>query len=101
MTAFTIVRFQARPDQVEAFERTFKTLRREMPGLKRFVLVKTGERSFCSIGEFESFDHIVSARPAMRENLDRMRHLLEPFSDELGVTDPVSGEAVMDVARSA
>lgn len=99
MTAFTIVRFQARPDQVDAFERTFTTLKRDMPGLRRFVLVKTGERSFCSIGEFESFDHIVSARPAMLENLDQMRHLLEPISDALGVTDPVSGEAVMDVTR--
>ena len=97
MAAFTIVRFQAKPDQVEAFEKTFCSLRREMPGLRRFVLVKTGERSFCSIGEFETFDHIASARTAMRANLDQMRHLLEPFNEELGVTDPVSGEAVMDV----
>jgi hypothetical protein len=99
MSAFTIVRFRARPGQVEAFEKTFRELRRELPGLRRFVLVKTGERSFCSIGEFETFEHIVSARLTMRANLDQMRHLLEPFSDELGVTDPVSGEAVMDVTR--
>jgi hypothetical protein len=99
MTAFTIVRFQARPDQVEAFERTYCNIERAMPGLKRFVLVKTGDRSYCSIGEFESFDHIVSARTAMRANLDSFRHLLEPFDETLGVTDPVSGEAVLDVAR--
>ena len=99
MSAFTIVRFRARPDQAEAFERTYAAVERALPGLKRFVLVKTGERSYCSIGEFETFDHIVAARSAMSGNLDRFRHLLEPFDETLGTTDPVSGEAVLDVHR--
>ena len=99
MSAFTIVRFQARPDQVEAFERIYCNIDRAMPGLKRFVLVKTGDRSYCSIGEFETFDHIVGARTTMRANLDQFRDLLDPFDETLGVTDPVSGEAVMDVVR--
>ena len=99
MSAFTIVRFQARPDQVEAFERAFCSVERSMPGLKRFVLVKTGDRSYCSIGEFETFDHIVDARTTMRANLDQFRDFLDPFDETLGVTDPVSGEAVLDVVR--
>ena len=32
----------------------------------------------------------------MKGNLDKMRSLLDSFSDDLGVTDPVSGEAVFD-----
>jgi hypothetical protein len=99
MSAFTIVRFQAKPDQVEAFERAYCGIDRTMPGLKRFVLVKTGDRSYCSIGEFESFDHIVSARTTMRANLDTFRHHLEPFDEALGVTDAVSGDAMLDVHR--
>jgi hypothetical protein len=99
MSAFTIVRFRALPEQVDAFERTFGAQERAMPGLRRFVLVKTGDRSYCSIGEFDSFDSIVAARPTMRANLDQFRHHLEAFSEELGVTDPVSGEAVLDVSR--
>ena len=97
MSAFTIVRFQALPGQAEAFERTFGAIERALPGLTRFVLVKTGERSYCSIGEFEQYEHIVSARTTMRANLDSFRHVLEPFDETLGVTDPVSGEAVLDV----
>ena len=99
MSAFTIVRFRVLPDQVEAFERAYCNIERAMPGLKRFVLVKTGDRSYCSIGEFETFDHIVGARTTMRANLDVFRQHLEPFDETLGVTDPVSGEAVLDVHR--
>lgn len=42
-------------------------------------------------------DPIVQASPTMRGNLDQMRHLLEQFNEELGVTDPVSGEAILDI----
>jgi hypothetical protein len=96
MSAFTVVRFRAKPGMAEDFQKTFSRLKRELPGLRRIVLVKTGERDYCSIGEFEEFDHTVRARPTMKTNLDEMRALLEPFSEELGVTDPVSGHAAFD-----
>ena len=97
MTAFTVVRFQAKQGQAEVFERTFSSLKREMPGLRRVVLIKTGDHRYCSIAEWDSFDHIVQSRSTMLTNLDQMRALLEKFSEELGVTDPVSGEAILDV----
>jgi hypothetical protein len=46
-------------------------------------------------------DDIVTARPKMIGLLDTFRHCLEELSTDLGVTDPVSGEAIMDVAASA
>ena len=98
MSAFTVVRFRAKPDRAQEFEDLFKVIERKMPGLQRFVLIKSGERNFCSIAEWDTFDHIVRARETMRGNLDRMRPLLEEFSEELGVTDPMSGEAVLDMA---
>ncbi len=97
MAAFNIVRFRVKPGREAEFERTFRELERPMAGLRRFVLVKTGERSYCSIGEWDGFGHIELARPSMIDNLDRMRSLLEDLGGTLGVTDPVSGEAVVDV----
>jgi hypothetical protein len=100
MNAFAIVRFRAKPGLAEDFQRRFCSLRREMPGLLRIVLVKTGECDFCSIGEWSNFDDIVNARLAMRANLDQMRDLLESFNEDLGVTDAVSGLAVFETVAA-
>lgn len=51
MTAYSIVRFRAKLDQEEAFRTTFIGLDRHFDGLRRFVLIKTEDRSYCSIGE--------------------------------------------------
>jgi hypothetical protein len=40
---------------------------------------------------------ISAARPAMIKNLDRFRGTLEDLGHGLGVTDPVSGELVIDI----
>lgn len=92
MTAYSVVRFRAKLDQEEAFRATFLGLDRHFDGLKRFVLIKTGDRSYCSIGEWESFDHLAASRPAMIANLDKFRGTLESVGD--GVTDAVSGETI-------
>jgi hypothetical protein len=44
-------------------------------------------------------DAIVAARPKMIETLDRSREMLEDLGGDLGVTDPVSGEAVLEMHR--
>jgi hypothetical protein len=54
-----------------------------------------------AIGEWESFDSIVSARAEMVSSLDRMRDLLEDLGAGLGVTDPVSGEVVLEMGVPA
>jgi quinol monooxygenase YgiN len=96
MTAFNVVRFRVKQGQEKAFLEEHRNMNRDFPGMHRFTLVKTGERSFCVIGEWDSMQSIVNARPAMISNLDRMRGMLEDLGGGLGLTDPVSGEAVME-----
>ena len=73
------------------------------PGLKGFrggSLVKTGEDTFCFIGEWASFQKIVDARPLMIGMLDGFREHLEDLGGGLGHTDPVSGDVVVKFAAA-
>ena len=105
MAAFNVVRMRVKPGR----EEEFLNLHREMgsagsdgmSGLRRALIVKTGDRSYCFIGEWESFNSIVGARAEMVGGLDRMRDLLEDLGLGLGVTDPVSGEAVLEMGLPA
>ena len=98
MTAFNAVRFRVKPGQETAFvDRHREGMSGSLPGLRCFSLVKTGERSFCVIGEWDSLASLAAARPAMIANLDRLRDILEDLGGGLGLTDPVSGEAVLQL----
>ena len=68
----------------------------EYDGLIQNMIVKTGDDTFCSVGIWESEQHIVNARAQMIELLDSIRDQLEILSDELGVTDPVSGPIIFE-----
>lgn len=97
MTAFNVVRFRVKAGR----EQHFIDMHREPnPGFKGFIrgsLVKTGERSYCVIAEWDSFDSLVAARPLMISRLDQVRDDLEDLGGGLGVTDPVSGEQVVEL----
>lgn len=97
MTAFNIVRFRVKPGREQAFIEAHQRMDPVMPGFLRGALVRTGDRTFCMVGEWESFDRIVAARPIMISMLDTVRDDLEDLGSELGVTDPVSGETVVDL----
>jgi len=45
----------------------------------------------------QSFDNIVAARSGMIGMLDGFRHLLEDLGGGLGITDPISGSAVLEL----
>ena len=60
---------------------------------------KTGERSYCFVGLWESEEKLVAARPLMIEHLNKVRDFFEEISPELGVTDPVSGSVVTHKSR--
>jgi hypothetical protein len=97
MTAFNVVRFRVKPGREQAF---IEAHRRADPHFKGFLsgkLVKTGDRNFCMIGEWNSFDDLAAARPQMIGLLDTFRGDLEDLGDGLGVTDPVSGETVFEM----
>jgi hypothetical protein len=95
MTAFNIVRFKVKPGREQEFIDTERAQDVNFKGFRRLSVVKTGDRTFCFVGEWDSYDDIVAARPAMIQQLDKVRGLLEDLGGGLGVTDPVSGEAVI------
>src|SRR5438046_997679 len=102
MTAFNVVRFRVKPGQDEAFLAAHRDLGVDgFSGARRFSVIKTGEGTYCIVGEWTSFDDIVNARPKMIGLLDTFRPMLEELGAGLGVTDPVSGEALIDMGASA
>jgi NADH:ubiquinone oxidoreductase subunit len=102
MTAFNVVRFRTKAGREQDFIEAHRSLNVDsFTGSRRFVLVKTGPSAFCAVGEWESFDHIVNARPSMIGLLDKFRDMLEELEGGTGVTDPVSGEMVFEMAPPA
>jgi hypothetical protein len=97
MTAYNIVRFRVKPGSEQAFIDAHKTAAPKWKGFRGGALVKTGERTFCIVAEWASFQKIVDARPQMIGMLDTFRGMLEDQGNGLGLTDPVSGEVVVNL----
>ena len=97
MTAFNIVRFRVKPGREEAFIEAHRRATTGFKGFRRASLVKTGERSYAMVGEWDSFDSLAAARPQMIALLDTFRAELEDLGNGLGVTDPVSGSVVLEM----
>ena len=95
MTAFNIVRFKVQPGQQDYFIEAHRKALRNYKGFRGGVLVKTGEQTFCIIGEWTSFKALADARPQMIALLDSFRDDLEDLGSGLGVTDPVSGDVMV------
>ncbi|MDQ6916565.1 MAG: antibiotic biosynthesis monooxygenase [Pseudomonadota bacterium] len=97
MTAFNVVRFRVKPGREAEFIEAHRKSRADFAGHKRFVLIKTGDRTYCVVGEWDSVQSLASARPKMIATLDTFRDMLEDLGGGLGVTDPVSGEVVLEM----
>jgi len=103
MTAYNIVRMRVKPGREEELIALNRDIdpgvmkRMKQNGFRKGAVVRTGDRSYCFIGEWDSFDSIVKSRSDMIKDLDRMRDLLEDLGGGLGVTDPVSGEVVAEM----
>ena len=96
MTAYNVVRMRVKPGAVDEYLAFHRDRRlEEMPGMTALNVVQTGERDFCFIGEWTGMDALAAARPQMIALLDTFRDKLEDLGGGLGVTDPVSGEAVV------
>jgi hypothetical protein len=98
MAAFNVVRFRVRPGEEEQFIDMHRKMKPELKGFVGGGLIKTGDRTFCMVGEWRNFQSIVDARPQMISLLDGMRGMLEDLGGGLGLTDPVSGEVVVKLA---
>ena len=97
MTAFNVVRFRVKPGRENEFIDAQRRSPPDFVGFRRFVLIKTGDRTFCVMGEWDSYESMVAARPKMIAMLDTFRDTLEDLGSGLGVTDPVSGEVVLEI----
>ena len=71
----------------------------QIDGFRHGALIKIGERTYCMIGEWDSFERLAAARPKMIGILDGFRETLEDLGGGLGVTDPASGEVVVEFPR--
>ena len=66
-------------------------------GWKRADMIRTGDRSYCVIGEWQDMAAMAAARPNMITTLNSFRDTLEDLGGGLGVTDPVSGPVVLEI----
>ena len=101
MTAFNVVRFRVKPEREQEFVDAHKIMTDAFDSAIRAALIKTGERAYCFVGEWQSFDNIVASRPQMIGVLDSLRDCLEDLGNGLGLTDPVSGEVAVDILNRA
>lgn len=98
MAAFNVVRFRIKPGREQDFLDAHRNARLNAKGFRGASLVKTGERTYCFIGEWDQMSSIAGARSDMIAILDSFRDALEDLGNGLGVTDPVSGESVVTIA---
>ena len=95
MTAFNAVRFKVKPGREQEFLDAHANVAAGWPGLRHANIVKTGERSYCIIAEWEDMNALSNARANMIKTLDSFRDTLEDLGGGLGVTDPVGGPVVL------
>ena len=97
MPVYNVVKFKVKLGEEGAFLDAHRNGKAKWPGLEHGVIIKTGEQTFCLIGTWASQDALMAARPAMIKTLDSFRSVLEDQGNGRGVTDAVSGEAVLNL----
>ena len=97
MGAYNVVRFKVKTGREQEFLDAHRRMAPEFAGFRKGAIVKTGDRTFCFIGEWDKFEDLAAARDGLIRLLDSFRDTLEDLGAGLGVTDPVSGPVVMDI----
>lgn len=97
MQVYNIVRFKVKQGQEAAFLDAHRNGKASWPGLEQGVIVQTGEQSYCLIGRWKSHEAMVAARPTMIKTLDSFRSILEDQGNGRGITDAVSGTAILEL----
>jgi hypothetical protein len=101
MTAYNIVRFRVKPGYEQKFIDAHKNAKPNFKGFVEGAMVKTGEHTFCFVAKWSNFKRIADARAGMIAMLNSFRDCLDDLGGGMGVTDPVSGEAVLTLKLAA
>ena len=97
MTAFNAVRFRVKPGRDQQFLDAHRKVGSNWAGVRKINIIKTGDRTYCIIAEWDDMAALTAARQHMIATLDTFRDSLEDLGGGLGVTDPVSGAVVLEV----
>ncbi|MER8691923.1 antibiotic biosynthesis monooxygenase [Mesorhizobium opportunistum] len=62
MTAYNVVRFRTKPGKEQAFIDAHKKASLDATGLRKAALIKTGDRTFCVVGEWNDLDGLAAAQ---------------------------------------
>lgn len=100
MATFNIVRIRVKPGFEQQFIDKHRSVRPAFKGFLGGNLVRTGDQTFCIVGEWRNTKSLAAARPHLIAILDEMRHMLEDLGGGLGLTDPVSGDVAAKMAAS-
>jgi len=95
MTAFNAVRFRVKPGRDQEFLDAHQNIASSWPGLRHANIIKTGDRGYCIIAEWDDMDAVAKARPNMIATLNSFRDTLEDLGGGLGLTDPAAGSVVL------
>ena len=96
MTAYNVVRMRVKEGREQDFiDLNWQVDPKLMDGLKKISIVSTGDRNYCLIGEWEGADAMAGAGPVMISALDTFRDTLEDLGTGKGVTEAMSGEAII------
>ncbi|MDJ0629821.1 MAG: hypothetical protein QNJ44_16300 [Rhodobacter sp.] len=96
MTAYNVVRMRVKEGREQDFiDLNWKVDPEAMNRLKKISIVSTGDRNYCLIGEWQDAEAIAEAGPVMIGALDTFRETLEDLGTGTGVTEAMSGEAVI------
>lgn len=99
MTAYNIVRMRVKPGHEKDFhDKNRGQDWKGIPGFRKVSFIDIGERTFIVLGEWENKDTMMAAMPSMVGMLNDIRDMLEDLGGDLGVTDPSSGEAVIEIS---
>lgn len=97
MNAFNAVRFRVKPGRDREFLEAHRNVLKDWPGVRRVSMIKTGEQTYCLIAEWPDAETLGKARPQMIATLNTFRGVLEELGEGKGVTDAISGPAVLDL----
>ena len=76
MVAFNAVRFKVKVGREQEFLDAHKGVGMSWPGLRHANIIKTGERTYCIIAEWDGLQSLADARPQMIATLDQADKLV-------------------------